>query len=132
MPLDAHPLILYYNKKILRELNLLDENENPIIEPGPEGFTSFLQKIKDSAQKGIVNMLLASTGEDPYRVWWALYNQLGGEGMFDESGQKVTLNNPQGKQAVEYISSMFESGLIQRNLPKIGETFQAGNGIRPG
>ncbi|WP_339291572.1 ABC transporter substrate-binding protein [Paenibacillus sp. FSL W8-0187] len=128
LPLDAHPLILYYNKKILRELNLLDENEKPIIEPGPEGFNSFLQKIKDGVPKGNVNMLLGSTGEDPYRIWWALYNQLGGEGLFDESGQKVTLNNPQGKQAAEYISGWFESGLIPRNLPKIGETFQAGKG----
>lgn len=128
LPLDAHPLILYYNKKILRELNLLDESDKPIIEPGPDGFKNFLQKIKDGAPKGIANMLLASTGEDPYRIWWALYNQLGGEGMFDESGQKVTLNNPQGKQAAEYISGLFESGLIQRNMPKIGETFQAGKG----
>lgn len=128
LPLDAHPVILYYNKKILRELNLLDENEQPIIEPGSEGFKSFLQKIKDGAPKGVVNMLLNSVGEDPYRIWWALYNQLGGEGMFDESGQKVTLNNPQGKQAAEYINSLFESGLVQRNLPKIGETFQAGKG----
>ena len=128
LPLDAHPLILYYNKKILRELSLLDENEKPIIEPGPEGFTNFLQKIKDGVPKGTVNMLLGSTGEDPYRIWWAFYNQLGGEGMFDESGQKVTFNNPQGKQAAEYINSWFDSGLIQRNLPKIGETFQAGKG----
>lgn len=128
LPLDAHPLILYYNKKILRDLNLLDENEKPLIEPGPEGFKRFLQKIKDGVPKGTVNMLLGSTGEDPYRIWWALYNQLGGEGLFDESGKKVTLNNPQGKQAAEYVSSLFESGLIARNLPKIGETFQAGKG----
>jgi ABC-type sugar transport system, periplasmic component len=128
IPLDAHPLILYYNKKILRDMNLLDENGKPKIEPGPDGFKSFLQQVKDKAPAGVVNMLLASAGEDPYRVWWALYNQLGGTGMFDESGKKVTLNNEQGKQAASYIAGLFASGLVPKNLPKIGETFQAGKG----
>ncbi|PZE22251.1 ABC transporter substrate-binding protein [Paenibacillus xerothermodurans] len=128
MPIDAHPLILYYNKKILRDLNLLDENERPVIDPGPDGFKAFLQKIKDGAPKGVVNMLLGSSGEDPYRVWWALYNQLGGQGLFDESGKKVTVNNQQGKQAAAYVADLFSSGLVPKNLPKIGETFQAGKG----
>ncbi|OPA73291.1 hypothetical protein BVG16_29220 [Paenibacillus selenitireducens] len=128
MPLDAHPLILYYNKKILRDLNLLDENDKPQIQPGPEGFTSFLQKIKDSAPSGTEAMLLPSDGEDPYRVWWALYNQLGGQGVFDESGKKVTLNNEQGKKAAEFVSSLFSSGLVKKSFPKVGETFQAGKG----
>jgi len=98
-PLDAHPLILYYNKKILRELNLLDDNELPIIEPGPDGFIGFLTKIKEGVPQGVSGMLLSSKGEDPYRVWWALYNQLGGPGLIDESGKKVIINNEQGKKS---------------------------------
>jgi len=125
-PLDAHPLILYYNKKILRDLQLLDANDKPIIDPGPDGFVAFLEKIKAGAPQGTVNLGLGSGGEDPYRVWWALYNQLNGPGLLDESGQKVVINNEQGKQAAEFISNLFASGLVPKNQEKIGENFQAG------
>ncbi len=128
LPLDAHPLILYYNKKILKDLNLLDENGKPVIEPGPDGFVNFLKKINEGIPKGTVGMLLASGGEDPYRVWWALYNQMNGPGLLDESGKKVIINNEQGKKAAEFINNLFTSGLVPKNLQKIGETFQAGKG----
>lgn len=126
MPLDAHPLILYYNKKILRDLKLLDADEKPAIEPGPDGFVAFLEKIKQGAPKGVVNIGLASGGEDPYRVWWALYNQLNGPGMLDESGKKIKINNEQGKKAAQFISDLFKTGLVPINQEKIGENFQAG------
>jgi len=126
MPLDAHPLILYYNKKILGDLGLLDGDGKPAIDPGPDGFVAFLTKIKAGAPQGTMNLGLASGGEDPYRVWWALYNQLGGPGILDESGAKVNVSNEQGKQAAEYISGLFSSGLVPVNQEKIGENFQAG------
>jgi multiple sugar transport system substrate-binding protein len=125
MPLDAHPLILYYNKKILRDLKLLDANEKPAIEPGPDGFVAFLKKIKESAPKDTINLALPSTGETPYRVWWALYNQLNGPGLLDDSGN-VILNNEQGKKAAQYISDLFKTGLVPKNQEKTGENFQAG------
>jgi multiple sugar transport system substrate-binding protein len=126
MPLDAHPLILYYNKKILGDLNLLDGNGKPMIESGTDGFVNFLKKIKDAAPQGVINLGLPSTGEGPYRVWWALYNQLNGPGLLDESGKQVMINNEQGKKAAEYINNLFTSGLVPKNQEQIGETFQAG------
>lgn len=126
MPLDAHPLILYYNKQILDDLGLLDGDGKPIIEPGPDGFVSLLEKIKAGAPQGTINLGLASGGEDPYRVWWALYNQMNGPPILDESGQKVTLYNEQGKRAAEFIANLFSSGLVPINQEKVGENFQAG------
>lgn len=126
MPLDAHPLILYYNKKILRDLHLLDAEEKPMIEPGPDGFISFLTKIKEGAPKGTINLGLASGGEDPYRVWWALYNQLNGPGLLDETGTKVIIENEQGKQAARFISELFSSGLVPVNQENVGNNFQSG------
>jgi len=126
MPLDAHPLILYYNKKILGDLGLLDESGKPKLDPGPEGFVALLEKIKSGAPQGTINLGLATGGEDPYRVWWALYNQLNGPSILDESGQRVVINNEQGKQAAEFISHLFSSGLVPKNQEKIGENFQAG------
>jgi multiple sugar transport system substrate-binding protein len=126
MPLDAHPLIFYYNKKILRDLNLLDANEQPKIEPGPDGFVNFLKKIKDGAPQGVINLGLGTQGEGAYRVWWALYNQLNGPGMLDDSGKKVTIDNEQGKKAAEFINNLFASGVVPKNQEEIGNNFQAG------
>jgi multiple sugar transport system substrate-binding protein len=126
LPLDAHPFILYYNKKILKDMNLLSEDGKPKIDSGPDGFVNFLTKIKQNAPQGTYPMLLSSSGEDPYRLWWAFYNQMNGPGLFDQSGKKASFNNEQGKKAAEYVLNLFNSGLIPKNFQKIGETFQAG------
>ncbi|GFZ82913.1 sugar ABC transporter substrate-binding protein [Paenibacillus marchantiophytorum] len=125
IPLDAHPLIFYYNKKILRDLNLLIDDK-PAIEPGPNGFVNFLKKIKEGAPKGVSNLGLNSKGETPYRFWWALYNQLNGPQMIDASGTKVMLNNEQGKKAAEFVNGLFNDGIVRKNQDKSSEEFQAG------
>lgn len=126
LPLDAHPFILYYNKKILKEMNLLGDDGKPKMDPGPDGFVSFLTKIKQSAPQGVFPMLIPSSGEDPYRLWWALYNQMNGPGLLDQSGKKASFNNDQGKKSVEFILNLFNSGLVPKNYQDVGKAFQAG------
>ncbi|GAA4852671.1 ABC transporter substrate-binding protein [Paenibacillus vulneris] len=126
LPLDAHPFILYYNKKILKDMNLLSDDGKPKMEPGADGFTGLLSKVKQNAPQGVYPMLLSSSGEDPYRMWWAFYNQLNGPGLLDASGKKAVFNNEQGKKAAEYTLNFFNSGLVPKNFQDIGKAFQAG------
>ncbi|WP_026486736.1 ABC transporter substrate-binding protein [Caldanaerobius polysaccharolyticus] len=129
IPLDAHPHILYYNKKLLKDVGLLGQDGKPIIEPGPDGFIKFLTQIKQKAPKGVITMALPSSGEDAYRTWWALYNQLGGPGLLDQTGKKVIINNEQGRKAAEYILNFFKSGLVPINLQNTYQLFQGGKAV---
>lgn len=129
VPLDAHPHILYYNKTLLKNMGLLSDDGKPIIEPGPDGFIKFLTQIKEKAPKGVITMDLPSSGEDTYRTWWALYNQLEGPGLLDQSGKKVTINNEQAKRAAEYVLNFFTSGFAPRNIQNSYQIFQAGKAV---
>ncbi|WP_029689370.1 ABC transporter substrate-binding protein [Thermoanaerobacter sp. A7A] len=129
IPLDAHPHILYYNKTLLKNMGLLGDDGKPLIKPGPDGFIEFLTQIKEKAPKGVITMALPSAGEDPYRTWWALYNQLEGPGLLDKSGKNVIINNEQAKKAAEYVLNFFSSGLVPLNLQNTYQLFQAGKAV---
>lgn len=61
VPLDTHPIVLYYNKDILGEAGLLTEDGKPKGLDSREGFTETLQALKDA---GSVKFPLGSVTAD--------------------------------------------------------------------
>ncbi|RYH04504.1 extracellular solute-binding protein [Salipiger sp. IMCC34102] len=93
MPLDTHPIVLYYNKDALEEAGRLTEDGLPMGLDSREGFTQTLQALQDS---GSVNFPLASVTADGnfmFRTIYSLMGQQGGELMTD--GEFLAGDNPQ-------------------------------------
>mgnify|MGYP001251498252 CR=1 FL=1 len=83
LPLDTHPIILYYNKSVLKEAGLVDENGEITLPKTFEEFYDFCKQIKGKTGKyGLVVEEMWNLGE---RLWLTIYRNLGGK-LEDENG----------------------------------------------
>ncbi|NQX48705.1 ABC transporter substrate-binding protein [Paenibacillus tritici] len=122
VPLDTHTLVLYYNKKYLREAGLLDAEDKPLIGQGEQGFTAFLHKLKEVVPPGVAPLALPSTRIDSVWLWWSLYNQMPGGGVFyNPEGTQAVFNNRASLQALKFVDSLYQQELIP---PDINDAFK--------
>lgn len=82
VPLDTHPIVLYYNKDLLEKAGMLDESGKPRGMDSREGFTATLQALKDSGVKFPLGSVTAD-GNFMFRTIYSLMGQQGGELMTD-------------------------------------------------
>lgn len=122
VPLDTHALVMYYNKKHLRAAGVLDEaTGKPVIDPGPEGFRHFLEKIRDAVPGNVAPLAMPSTRIDSVWFWWSLYNQMDGGGAFYDESMKTQFDNPKALEALKFVGELYDSGLIP---PDINDSFK--------
>jgi multiple sugar transport system substrate-binding protein len=122
VPLDTHALVMYYNKTHLQDAGVLDDAGKPIIAPGPEGFVRFLEQIRDRLGEDIAPLAMPSTRIDSVWLWWSLYSQMEGGGVFyNEEGTAAAFNNERALEALRYVYGLYESGLIP---PDIADAFK--------
>jgi len=104
VPLDTHPLVYYYNKDLLSEAGLLNEDGTPKIEGS---FKDYLAKLKaDSSAKYPMTNWTKLTAEGHYRVWWSLYNQLDGSPVI--TGKEVTLDKEKAVEAIDWMKDLYD------------------------
>ena len=126
IPLDTHAMVMFYNKKILGEAGLLDDNGKPKMEPGAAGFVQFLKQVQEKAPKNVMPYVGTSNGNAPYWMWWSLYSQMDGK-LLSEDGKKAAFNNKEGKEALQFISDLvYKDNLWPKNVKNGGEIFAAG------
>lgn len=82
VPLDTHPIVLYYNKDLLEKAGMLDENGKPKGLDSREGFTATLQALKDSGVKFPLGSVTAD-GNFMFRTIYSLMGQQDGQLMSD-------------------------------------------------
>ncbi|MBM1220944.1 extracellular solute-binding protein [Ponticoccus sp. SC2-23] len=83
VPLDTHPIVLYYNKDILGAAGQLDENGLPIGLGSGEDFTAMLQALADSGEVTFPLGSVTADGNFMFRTIYSLMGQQGGELMTD-------------------------------------------------
>ena len=104
VPLDTHPLVLYYNKELLAEADLLAEDGTPKMDGT---FKDFLGKLKsDSSAKYPMTNWTKLTAEGHYRVWWSLYNQLEGSPVVTDN--TLSLDKAKAVEAIKYMQDLYE------------------------
>lgn len=124
VPIDTHSFIMYYNKKHLKTAGLLDANDQPIISDGAAGFETFLTELKAKLPSDIFPYAL-SNSDDAYRLWWALYHQLGGNDVISDDGTKAQIDKPKAIEAATFVKGLFDKGFIKPNDPDFYKTFQS-------
>jgi len=81
VPLDTHPIVLYYNKDVLGAAGLLDENGKPKGMDSREGFTATLQALKDAGSVKFPLGSVTADGNFMFRTIYSLMGQQDGELM---------------------------------------------------
>lgn len=82
VPLDTHPIVLYYNKDILGQAGLLNDDGTPKGMDSREGFTATLNALKDAGVKFPLGSVTAD-GNFMFRTIYSLMGQQDGELMTD-------------------------------------------------
>lgn len=98
IPLDAHPVVMYYNKDLLAQAGLLKDGL-PDLPEDPEGFMVALEKIK--AATGKTPITFEANGFGSYRVWYATLHQAGGS-LLTEDGQNIAANSEIGRTTLAF------------------------------
>ena len=78
VPLDTHPIVLYYNKDLLAKAGVLGEDGKPKGLDSKENFTATLQALKDAGVEFPLGSVTAD-GNFMYRTIYSLVCQQGGE-----------------------------------------------------
>ena len=83
VPLDTHPIVLYYNKDVLDAAGLLTDDGKPKGLDSREGFTATLQALKDAGDVKFPLGSVTADGNFMFRTIYSLMGQQDGELMTD-------------------------------------------------
>jgi multiple sugar transport system substrate-binding protein len=105
IPIDTHPLVLFYNTKICKEADLLDSAGNLKPINGQQAFQDALTRAqKVTGQYGATHGINADTAS-PWRVFQTFYAQLGGQ-VLGQNGTQVLLDDAKAKQVLNYLRTL--------------------------
>ncbi|MDR0759771.1 MAG: ABC transporter substrate-binding protein [Treponema sp.] len=126
VPLDTHAEILYVNLDKLRAAGITLTNNQLSIANAAE-FKAVMDKIKPTLQPGETVLSLNPQGDDPYRIWWATYFQMGGTPLVNDAGTQITLDQAIAVRAADYIKSLWTDGYILPGIEDQQRFFQEGH-----
>jgi multiple sugar transport system substrate-binding protein len=126
IPLDTHAEIMYVNLDKLKAADVSLTN-NQLSTANAAEFKAILDKIKPTLKSGETVISLSQQGDDPYRVWWATYFQMGGTPLINAAGTQVTLDQAIAVRAADYIKSLWTDGYILPGIEDHQRFFQDGH-----
>lgn len=124
IPLDTHAEVMYYNLDLLKKAGISEEDVKNI--KSSDDFKTLLQKCKDSLPEDVSPLALTANGDDPFRIWYATYFQMGGSDFTNEDATENTLDTDKAKAAMEYVKSLYDDGYILPGIDDHTALFQSG------
>lgn len=115
MPIDTHAEVLFYNRDILEEAGVLEKDEDLVLPNDAEAFRTFLLDLRDKLPEDVYPISFSSNGDDPYRLWWALYFQQDAPAIITQD-LEITLDKDKTVTALEYMKSLYDDEIIPLNL----------------
>jgi multiple sugar transport system substrate-binding protein len=103
VPLDTHPLVLYYNTDLAKKADLLDGDTLRTLDGSDEVLGAFADMKKASGQAGVC---FEVRGVMLWRIWLSLYNQLGGKPIFTADGQELTMDDGAARESVAWMTEL--------------------------
>ncbi len=127
VPLDVHPVGMYYNKALFREAGVVDAGGEPLV---PRTREEFLEAARKIAALPVL--------ENGRRRWgfvftwfrtniYTIMRQYGGE-FFTEGGGRCILDNPENVAALEFCADL----VLREQVAPSPENFDAWVGFRQG
>jgi multiple sugar transport system substrate-binding protein len=101
VPLDTHPQVMFYNTDICKKAGLLEKNGDLKPIQGADGVIDAFKKAKEvTGEQGVAFAPL--DGAVPWRLFYTLYGQLGGE-VLSPDAKEVVLDQEKAEQAVDFL-----------------------------
>lgn len=95
VPLDVHPLVLYYNKDMFQAAGIA----------GPPTTREEFEAAADALNKDGVSGVAIGTAFQAGTIFWTLLRQSGGN-VFNEDGTEAAFNSPEGVEALTYLREL--------------------------
>lgn len=95
VPLDVHPLVLYYNKEMFEAAGIA----------GPPTTREEFEAAAEQLTTGDVTGVAIGTAFQASTLFWTLLRQFGGQ-AFNEDGTEATYNSPEGVEALTYLRDL--------------------------
>jgi len=106
IPLDMHPLALYYNTKLFEEAGL-DPDKPPT---NREELIDYAQKLtKDIDNDGVTDQYgigIAYSGGIPFRIWMSLIWQHEGGAILTDDLKKAAFNTQAGIESLQFLQDL--------------------------
>lgn len=103
VPLDTHPLVLYYDTELARKADLLDGDQLRTLSGADDVPGAFAAMKEATGQSGVS---FEVRGVMLWRIWLSLYNQLGGAPIFSEDGQELTMDDAAAEESVAFMTEL--------------------------
>lgn len=104
IPLDTHPMVMYYNKTLAQKAGLL--GSDGLLKP-ISGADALLSAFKATVSAGAKSGLAFDTEDvNGWRLFIALYAQLGGGPIVSPDGKDVLLNDSMGIEAASFMREL--------------------------
>lgn len=126
VPCDNLIRVLMYNKRLLADTGLLNEDGSLKLEPGYDNFMSMLQTAADKT--GIADPL-ALTMRPPQLVlgWLTMYEQLGGHDFVDLETRTVNFDEALAVEALTKYQKIYADYVLENLTPPADlDMFKAG------
>ncbi len=126
VPLDTHPLVLYYNTEVCRKAGLLDNDGRlkPLTGKA-DVLAAFAAAKKVTGKYGVT---FDTQQYSPWRLFWPLIRQQGAQ-LFSDDGSRYVLDDAQGVPALEFLRGLTHDGGLApagRDYAASVALFQAG------
>ncbi|MGS2591398.1 extracellular solute-binding protein [Streptomyces hebeiensis] len=137
IPLDTHPMVLYYNTEICEKAGLLDDagpgggsGGGGTLRPihGADDFTAALRAArKVTGAPALTTETLGPDSAGPWRLFATFYSQTGGT-VLSADGKRLTLDDAKALKVLDYMAMLSAEGLLVRrtDYPGTVGVFNAG------
>jgi multiple sugar transport system substrate-binding protein len=118
VPLDTHPLVMFYNEDVCRKAGLLDSSGTMKKLNDMDSFESAMAAIS-KVTKGPAMTIANVAGETatPWRVFWTFYNQHSQATPFlTDNGSKLTVNEDVFNDVTSRLQSWVKKGWVNSGL----------------
>jgi multiple sugar transport system substrate-binding protein len=122
IPLDTHPLVMYYRTDVAKKAGLLDSSGNLKNLDSPDALTAALTAAKKvtGAYGGVASINNDSATQ--WRVFSTLYYQLGGSVLAND-GQDIVLDDAKAEKVLTFIQDLIvKRGLLPSSVDYGGAT----------
>jgi multiple sugar transport system substrate-binding protein len=127
VPLDTHPFVMYYNVDVCRQAGLLgpDGRLRPLTGTD-ELIEAFLAAKRVTGAYGVSMETFGPGAVSPWRLFWTLYRQLGGELRLD--GPRLAIDDAKALRALEFMGRLATTGAAVTEVDYLGSVALFANG----
>ncbi|AXK36004.1 extracellular solute-binding protein [Streptomyces armeniacus] len=119
IPLDTHPMVLYFQTEICEKAGLLKDGKLAPIR-GAEEFTEVLRRVKQATGRpALVTETLGAESVGGWRLFSTFYSQTGGK-VLSADGKRLVIDDAKALRVLEWMASMTAEGLWVRRVDALG------------